>query len=133
MNTKLSCALQALALVASTNALAEGEWNPSTLSDASISQAQAAKLAYQQCLDAEMQKSLASSADSRALTDAILNACEDRLKPIRTAYDAEKVPASITDRYLKQLRSRGAQSVVREIMAVQAVRQANTDAAKHAP
>jgi|APFre7841882724_1041349.scaffolds.fasta_scaffold100572_2 hypothetical protein len=115
--------LTGLVSITTLNAAAAGEWAPSTLSDSTIAKAQEAKVSYQQCLDEQIRKHLMSNVDSRAITDAILKACEDRLSPIRTAYDAEKVPPSITDRYLRQQRSRAAQDVLREIMAAQAVRQ----------
>jgi hypothetical protein len=89
-----------------------------------------AKLAYDRCLGTQLQTAVASEADSRAVADGVLKACEDQLSPIRAAFAAEKVPDSITDRYLRQQRSRAAQSVLREIMGAQAVRQAAKDSAK---
>lgn len=109
---------------------AEGEWTPSTLSDATIAKVTEAKSAYGKCLDEELRKALSSDADPRALADAIMKTCEARLAPIKAAHDAEKVPAEITERYLRQIRSRGAQGLLREIMAAQAVRQSGADSAK---
>jgi hypothetical protein len=119
--------------VTALNAAAEGEWAPSTLSEATMTKTREAQRGYEQCLNEQLVKHLASDTDSRAVTDTILKTCEDRLNPIRAAFDAEKVPAAITDRYLRQQRSRAAQGVLREIMAAQAVRQAGKDASGHAP
>jgi hypothetical protein len=116
-------------LVASGAAAAEGEWEPSTLSDKTMQTTQDAKGAYDRCLSERLQASIGSDADSRAVADGILRACEDRLSPIRGALVAEKVPDGIVDRYLRQQRSRAAQAVLREVMGAQAMRQATQDAA----
>ena len=130
---RLLSAIVTIAAVADVNAAAEGEWTPSTLSDATMTKTREAQGSYQQCLNEQLVKQVASDADSRAITDAILKTCEERLNPIRAAFDAEKVPASITDRYLRQQRSRAAQGLLREIMAAQAVREAGKEAAGTAP
>jgi hypothetical protein len=122
--------LAIVSFVFASGASAEGEWEPSTLSDKTMQATQDAKVAYDRCLGERLQASISSDVDSRAVADAILRACEDRLSPIRTALVAEKVPDGIIDRYLRQQRSRAAQAVLREVMGAQAMRQATQDAAK---
>ena len=89
-----------------------------------------AKAAYDRCLAEQLHAQIGSDGDSRAVADGILRACEDRLAPIRTALSAEKAPQDNIDRYLRQLRSRAAQAVLRETMGAQAMRQAAQDSSK---
>ncbi|MGY6214845.1 hypothetical protein ACW73L_06750 [Methylolobus aquaticus] len=119
-----------MSVLVSSGAAAGGEWEPSTLSDKTMQATQDAKVAYDRCLGEQLQASISSEADSRAVADGILRACEDRLAPIRTALVGEKVPDGIIDRYMRQQRSRAAQAVLREVMGAQAMRQATQDAAK---
>lgn len=120
------------ALIAASTFAAEGEWEPSTLSEKTMNATREAKLAYDRCLGERLQAAIGSDADSRAVADGILRACEDRLSPIHTALAAEKVPDGLIDRYLRQQRSRAAQAVLREVMGAQAVRQSAQDAPKPA-
>jgi hypothetical protein len=133
MSANLRAVFLILGVSMAADAFAEGEWEPATLSEATMRTTQQAKLAYDRCLGEQLQASIASEADSRAVSDAILRACEDRLTPIRTVLAGEKVPDALIDRYLRQQRSRAAQAVLREVMGSQAVRQAAKEAAKPAP
>lgn len=133
MNKTVSILLSVLIPLVSSSAGAEGEWEPSKLSEKTWDKVHESKVGYDACLNQQLLKNIASEADPRAVTDTILKACEDQLSPIRAAYDAEKVPAEMTDRYLRQQRSRAAQAVVREVMGAQAVRHAQQEAPKAAP
>jgi len=102
----------------------ESQWKPSTLSEQTIAKVNAAVRDYQKCLNDETLARVNDQADSRAIADTILRRCEHKLAPIKAAYDAENVPASISERYMRKNRSQGAQSVLRFVMAVQAMRSA---------
>ncbi len=116
--------LSTFALWTAANSRAQEEqWEPSKLSEKAWDQVHQSKVAYDACLSQQLVKNITSEADPRAITDAILKACEEPLNPIRTAFTAEKVPSEMIDRYLRQQRSRAAQAVVREVMGAQAVRQ----------
>lgn len=134
MNKKACIILSTLIPLTVANSGADGEqWEPSKLSEKTWDQVHQAKSAYDVCLNQQLVKNITSDADPRAVTDAILKACEEQLNPIRTAFVAEKVPSEMIDRYLRQQRSRAAQSVVREVMGAQAVRQSPTAADQAAP
>jgi hypothetical protein len=100
----------------------ESAWQASTLSEQTIAKANAAVLDYQQCLNVQAQQRVLQRADPRAIADAVLQACEARLGGIKAAYDAEHVPAAISERYMRQTRSRGAQNLLRFVMSVHAMR-----------
>ena len=100
---------------------ADQQWQASTLSQATIAQAEAAVRDYRLCLGRETQARLAARGDPRVITNAILQACEGRLPAIKTAFDAENVPAVISEHKIKQTRSQGVQSVLREVSSVQAL------------
>ena len=100
------------------------EWQPSTLSDASIQKVHTGLEAYQRCLNEETQKHLKDREDSRKVTDVILGLCEDRLTAIKKVFDDEKVPSGASDRYIRGKRSRAAQQIVRVVMAEEASRSA---------
>lgn len=134
MNKKACVLLSASILLPAFGLRAEeAQWEPSKLSEKTWDQVQQAKVAYDACLNQQLVKNIGSEADPRVVTDAILKACEERLSPIRTAFAAEKVPEEMIDRHLRQQRSRAAQSVVREVMGAQAVRQSQQAAGKSAP
>lgn len=122
-----------LLTAANSKAEEEGQWEPSKLSEKAWDQARQAKVAYDVCLNQQLVKNITSQADPRGVSDAILKACEEQLNPIRTAFAAEKVPSEMIDRYLRQQRSRAAQSIVREVMGAQAVRQSQPGTGKAAP
>jgi hypothetical protein len=113
---------------------AAGEWQVSTLSERTIAKANAAVRDYQTCLNETAMRRAADRGDPRAVADAILRACENRLAGVKTAYDAENVPPAISERYLRKTRSQGAQSLLRYVMAVHAMRAAEEEeAAKNHP
>ena len=110
----------------------KSDWKPSTLSAQTIAKANGAVRKYHQCLNDETLALADDRADPRAIADEILKRCEHKLMPIKAAFDAEQVPASISERYLRKTRSQGAQSVLRYVMAVHAVRSANEAEAQSA-
>ena len=87
-------------------------------------------LEYRKCLAAETQAQANGRNDPRQITNAILKSCEDKLPAIKTAFDAENVPATISERYIRKTRSQGLQSVLRAVEAAQAQRAAEEEDAK---
>lgn len=102
------------------------EWQPSTLSDKTLAKVKAGVEDYFKCLNDETLKHVQDKDDSRRVTDLILGNCEKRLGAVKEAFDAEKVPANLSERYLRSKRSRGAQQVVKVVMQAQALRHAET-------
>lgn len=100
----------------------QGQWQASTLSQQTIAKANAAVKGYQQCLNTETMAHVNDPFDSRVIADRILKQCETRLSGIKEAFDTEGVPAVISERYMRKNRSQGAQSVLRYVMSVQAMR-----------
>jgi hypothetical protein len=100
------------------------EWQPTTLSEATQKKVHEGLEAYQKCLNDETKAHYNDKEDSRKLTDLILSQCESKLTLIKAAFDAEKVPDVISDRYNRSKRSRAAQQVVKVMMAAQATRSA---------
>lgn len=100
------------------------EWQTSTLSEQTLGKVRDVLRLYEQCVNDETRAHLNDPYDSRQVADAILQSCEDRLTGIRTAFDAEKVPVSISERYIRRHRSLAAQQILRLVMATQAVRAA---------
>ncbi len=98
------------------------EWQPTTLSDATLAKVNAGVEHYQTCLNDETRKHLQDKEDSRQVTDLILRNCEMKLTAVKAAFDGEKVPGVISDRYIRSKRSRAAQQVVKVVMQVQAER-----------
>lgn len=101
-------------------------WSESTLSEQTQQKIQAAAFDYQTCLNKQIMAGFPPQTDPRAVTDAILRACENRLIPIKTAFDAEKVPDEISNRYLRQKRTQGARNVLKFVLSVQAAQAAET-------
>lgn len=116
------------ALGAPTLLRAEGEWQPTTLSEATLAKVHEAAKAYQDCLNEEFRAHVGEDVDSRLQTDRILHTCENRLTPMKAAFDAEKVPDSISERYMRSHRTRGARDLVRLLMSAQAARAADAEA-----
>lgn len=102
------------------------EWQPTTLSEATLAKVNQGVEAYQKCLNDETRAHYQDKDDSRRVTDLILRNCESRLTAITSAFDAEKVPGAISDRYVRSKRSRAAQQVVRVVMQAQAARYSET-------
>lgn len=99
-------------------------WQPSTLSEQTIARANGAIRQYERCLNSEALGGVKHRGDPRGLADRILRACEGHLEGIRAAYSAEGVPDAISERYMRKTRSRGAQSLMRFLQAVEAQRDA---------
>lgn len=98
------------------------EWKESTLSPKTLEKVNEAVRSYQDCLNVETRRHIQDLEDSRKVTDRILSACDAKLAPAKTAFNAEKVPETISDRYLRRKRSQAAQQVVREVMGAHALR-----------
>ncbi len=110
----------------------KGQWEVSALSEQTIAKANAAVMDYRQCLAGETAVKAKERFDPRDIANTILKACEERLAPIKTAYDAENVPATLSERYMRKTRSQGAQMVLRSVMAVHAMRAADEEEAREA-
>lgn len=110
----------------------EQVWRPSTLSEQTIANAKAASMEYRKCLVRETTARNKEIGDPLAIANTILKSCEDLLPAIKTAYDAENVPAEISERDIRKNRSQGAQMVLRSVMAVQAQHAADEEEAKEA-
>ncbi len=106
------------------------EWRPSTLSAETIAKANAAVLDYRKCLSEETKAKAENRADPRDIANSILKNCENRLPAIKAAFDAENVPATISERYLRKTRSQGAQGVLRIVMGIHAERSGEEEVAK---
>ena len=102
------------------------EWQPSTLSEKTLAKVNSGVEEYQTCLNKETQAHVNDKDDSRKVADLILRNCEKPLGVVKEAFDAEKVPAQISDRYLRSKRSRAAQQVVKVVMSAQAARYSET-------
>ena len=112
-------------LLAATTAFAEGakdEWQNTTLSDATIKKIQDAGYQYKKCVSDEMQKPTHKEQESRNATEAIMKQCESVLSQMREVYLAEKVPGTIADRHLRQMRMKTTRSVLQEMMFREAAR-----------
>ncbi|MFM8331541.1 MAG: hypothetical protein ACKN9T_07615 [Candidatus Methylumidiphilus sp.] len=109
------------------------EWHASTLSPDTIAKADAAVQDYRLCLAQQTQSQNQQRGDPRVIANTILHACEDHLPAIKAAYDAENVPAVISQRYIRKTRSQGTQSVLRAVSAVQAMRAADEEEAANTP
>ena len=107
------------------------EWQPTTLSEATLEKVQAGVADYQKCLNDETRQHMKDPDDSRRVADLILGKCEARLTVVRKAFDAEQVPPVISDRYVRSKRSRGAQQVMKIVMAQEAARA--SESASHSP
>lgn len=127
----LTIILSSLALLTVTSSLRaeeeiKQEWQPSTLSDKTLAKVNSGVEAYQKCLNTETVAHVNDKEDSRKVTDLILRNCEPSLTVVKEAFNAEKVPSAISDRYIRSKRSRGAQQVVRVVMGAQAMRYSET-------
>ncbi|TAL46986.1 MAG: hypothetical protein EPN89_09490 [Methylovulum sp.] len=114
-------------LLAGINAFADdakNEWHNTVLSDATIEKIQQAKYQYKKCVSDEMQKPVYQEQDTRRATDGIMNQCEPVLAKMREVYIAEKVPAIVADRHLKQMRIQTTRSALQGMMFSEAARKA---------
>ena len=101
---------------------AKNEWHNTTLSDATIKKIQDAKYQYKKCVAEQMQKPAHQTLDSRQATDDIMKQCEPVLAKMREVYIAEKVPAVIADRHLRQMRLQTTRSALQGMMFSEAAR-----------
>lgn len=98
------------------------QWQPTSLSDTTIKKVQQAKYKYMQCVTDEVQKNTYIKMDTRAATDQVLKKCEQSLSNIRTVFSSEKVPTTISDRYLKKTRTQTARKILEQLMFAEAAR-----------
>ncbi len=101
---------------------AKNEWQNTTLSDATIKKIQDAQYQYKKCVSDEMQKPAYQEQESRRATEAIMKQCESILSQMREVYLAEKVPGTIADRHLKQMRMQTTRNVLQGMMFGEAAR-----------
>lgn len=100
----------------------KNEWQSTTLSDATIKKIQDAQYQYKKCVAGEMQKPSYQELESRRATEAIMKECESILSKMREVYLAEKVPGTIADRHLKQMRMQTTRNVLQGMMFGEAAR-----------
>jgi len=101
---------------------ANNEWQSTTLSDATIKKIQDAQYQYKKCVADEMQKPAYQEQEIRRATEAIMKQCESVLSQMREIYLAEKVPDTIADRHLKQMRMQTTRNVLQSMMFSEAAR-----------
>ncbi|CAA9890299.1 conserved exported hypothetical protein [Candidatus Methylobacter favarea] len=100
----------------------KNEWHNTVLTDATIKKIQDAKYQYKKCVGEEMQKSIYQQQESRMATEAIIKQCEPVLAQIRAVYLAEKVPDSVADRHLRQMRVQATRNALQGLMFAEAAR-----------
>lgn len=108
------------------------QWAESTLSECTKNKVKAAIEDYNQCLTKQTQLRASGRDDPRSIANTILKDCEERLSPIKDAYDAEHVPEAISQRHQRQVRSRGVQKVLFAVESVHAQRAGEEEEAKQA-
>ncbi len=96
------------------------EWQSTVLSEATIKKVQEKKSEYKKCIGEQMQKPAYLEIDSRKATEEIIKFCEPALSKMRDVYLAEKVPAVIADRHLRQIRIQITRNVLENLMFAQA-------------
>ncbi|MFI3184738.1 MAG: hypothetical protein QX198_02020 [Methylococcaceae bacterium] len=101
---------------------AKNEWHNTTLSDGTIKKIQDTQYQYKKCVAAEMQKPAYQQQESRKATEAIIKQCESVLTQMREIYLTEKVPGTIADRHLKQMRMQTTRNVLQGMMFDEAAR-----------
>jgi hypothetical protein len=101
---------------------AKNEWNNTTLSDGTIKKIQEIQYQYKKCVSAEMQKPSHKEQESRKATEEVMKQCESVLAQMRDTYLAEKVPGTIADRHLKQMRMQTTRNVLQGMMFNEAAR-----------
>ena len=109
------------------------EWQPSTLSEKTQAKINAGVEQYQKCLNEETRLHMDDVDDSRRITDQILGRCEGKLTAVKAAFDAEKVPAPVSDRYIRSKRSKAAQQIVRVVMSHEALRSSQNQGSAKSP
>ncbi|MGX2040701.1 hypothetical protein ACWJKU_11305 [Methylocaldum sp. MU1018] len=106
-------------------AFGDDEWRGTTLSDQTLEKVNMALVVYQGCVNQEARARINDQADSRALTDQVLKACEEKLSKAKAAFDSEKVPGTIAERYMRSRRTQAARQVLRTFMSAQAAQAAS--------
>ncbi|HSN24432.1 MAG TPA: hypothetical protein VLS45_09770 [Methylomicrobium sp.] len=102
----------------------KNEWHNTTLSDATIKKIQESRFEYKKCVDTEMRKPVYQSADVRTGAEQVVKQCEPVLAKMRDVYAAEKVPETIIDRHMKQMRLQTTRTVIQNLMFAAAAREA---------
>ncbi|MDD1611627.1 MAG: hypothetical protein LUQ57_00640 [Methylococcaceae bacterium] len=102
----------------------KNEWHNTTLSDATIQKIQQSRFEYKKCVDTEMQKPAYQSAEVRTGAEQVVKQCESVLAKMRDVYAAEKVPETIIDRHMKQMRLQTTRTVIQNLMFAAAAREA---------
>ncbi len=97
-------------------------WQATTLSDETLQKVQQTLVSYQQCVNDQTQGHINDKLDSRAITDIVLKQCEPKLGAVKTAFDAEKVPAEVSERYMRSRRTHAARNILKTVMGIQALR-----------
>ena len=121
--SRLLCAWLILFSISSVKADATNEaWQGTSLSDETLQKVQRTLVDYQQCITEQTQGHINDHLDSRAITDLVLKKCEERLGGIKTAFDGEKVPVEISERYMRSRRTHAARNILKTVMSVQALR-----------
>ncbi|WNV03829.1 hypothetical protein RP726_15500 [Candidatus Methylospira mobilis] len=124
LTASLCCALFLFGCQSVPDKGARGTWTESTLSEQTLKKIQADSFDYQQCLHQQLMGEIPAETDESTVTDMILGRCEERLKPIKATFDAEKVPDDISSRYLEKKRSYAKRNVMRFVRSVQAAQAA---------
>ncbi len=101
---------------------AKNEWTNTTISDGTIKKIQENQYLYKKCVGTEMQKPTYQNLESRKATESIMKQCESVLGQMREIYLAEKVPGTIADRHLKQMRMQTTRNVLQGMMFGEAAR-----------
>lgn len=78
---------------------------------------------YHLCLTDGIRSQTKIINDSRETTQVIVNQCESKLGPIRERLLAEKMPASVADRYLRRKRVQATRNILRQVMYMQSQHQ----------
>ena len=102
----------------------KNEWHNTTLSDATIKKIQESRFEYKKCVDTEMRKPVYQSADVRTGAEQVVKQCEPVLAKMRDVYASEKVPETIIDRHMKQMRLQTTRTVIQNLMFAAAAREA---------
>lgn len=102
----------------------KNEWHNTSLSDATIKKIQEARFEYKKCVDNEIQKPAYQSEDVRTGAEKVVKQCESVLAKMREVYAGEKVPDTIIDRHMKQMRLQTTRTVIQNLMFAAAAREA---------
>ncbi|CAG7857035.1 hypothetical protein MCAMS1_01740 [biofilm metagenome] len=103
---------------------AQDEWQNTTLSDAIIKRIQESRYDYKKCVGTQLQKPAYLEMDTRKATEEVMKQCEHVLGKIREVYLAEKIPATMADRHLKQIRIQTTRKAIQNLMFEQAAKNA---------